>query len=130
MSADIGVPNGIDVRRTDNNESRASPPSQALTGWSAGTKIVNLVGNDNRAVGWKLELDFAASHVALPHTQAVELSKHPIIREALRDRGGRDPVLADGSIVAIPIDLAAVVTYEPATSPCYKHRRAISIGPM
>ena len=79
MSADIGVPNGTDVRRTDHNESRASPPNQALTAWGAGTKLVNLVGNNNRVVGWKLELDFAATHVALPHTQAIELAKHPII---------------------------------------------------
>ncbi len=107
MSVDIGVPNGVDVRRTSSKTAQTSPPNQAVTAWGAGTQLVRILGNVNRAVGWKIALVLAASHVAGPHTQVTELSQHPIIRQALRDRGGQDPILGLDSSVPIPIDLAA-----------------------
>ena len=57
----------------------------------------------------KLALNLASSHLAIAYTQGIELSQHPVIREALLVRGGREAILDPRSVVPIPITLAAQI---------------------
>ena len=97
------------MHQSGNNTDIETSPGQALTQWGTGTAIVRLLGNENRAVGWRLALNLAARHLAIAYTQGIELSQHPVIREALRVRGGREAILDPRSVAPIPITLAAQI---------------------
>ena len=53
MSTDVGVPNGVDVRRTANNTALDIPLNKAYTAWGSGTALSRILGNENRLFIWK-----------------------------------------------------------------------------
>ena len=65
MDTDVGLPNGVDVRRTASNIKLEIPIAQAVTEWGAGTMLARLLGNENRFVLWSFGLELAALHMAV-----------------------------------------------------------------